>query len=148
MPEANQIPKTREDVKVNASDLIAIPEGTITQQGLELNIDVAIQYIESWLNGNGCVPIYNLMEDAATAEISRAQVWQWIRHGAIMESGITITQELVENLIPKQLAKIKELVGEGRYQKGQYEKASELFQQLVFATEFEEFLTLPAYRAI
>ena len=148
MPKANQIFKKREDVSVSAEDLIAIPEGTVTEKGLAMNIDVAIQYIESWLGGNGCVPIYNLMEDAATAEISRAQVWQWIKHEAKLDDGTSITRELVEGLIPQQLEKIKGLVGEGRYNSGKYEEATELFRNLVFSEGFEEFLTLPAYDKI
>lgn len=148
MPKVNQIFKKRDDVKVTAEDLIAIPEGTITQAGLEMNIDVAIQYIESWIGGNGCVPIYNLMEDAATAEISRAQVWQWVRHSAKLEDGTAISKEVVEGLIPKQLMKIKELVGEERYSKGKYEDAADLFRDLVFNDSFEEFLTLPAYEKL
>ena len=145
MPTANQIFKKREDVEVTAADLIAPCEGTITKDGLELNIDVAIQYLEAWLGGNGCVPIYNLMEDAATAEISRAQVWQWVKHEAKLESGEVITPELVKALVPEQLAKIKELVGEERFENGNYQKASEIFIDLALEEEFIEFLTLPAY---
>jgi len=148
MPNANQIGKKREDVNVDAEGLIAPCEGTITKAGLEINIDVAIQYLEAWLGGNGCVPIYNLMEDAATAEISRAQVWQWLQHSAKLESGETITKEMVEGLIPEQLEKIKNLVGSERFEAGHYQKAADIFRQLVFQEEFEEFLTLPAYNEI
>ncbi len=148
MPNANQIGKKREDVNVSAEDLVVPCEGSITKEGLELNIDVAIQYLESWLGGNGCVPIYNLMEDAATAEISRAQVWQWLKHKSKLDSGETITKELVEPLIPEQLEKIKKLVGDSRFNAGHYQKATEIFRELVFREDFVEFLTLPAYQEI
>src|SRR6202035_4255826 len=95
MPSANQIDVARAKANVKAEDLLAVPEGEITQGGLELNVDVGIQYLESWLGGNGCVPIYNLMEDAATAEISRTQVWQWVRHGARLNDGRVVDGALV-----------------------------------------------------
>ena len=149
MPAANQINKLREDVSVSAEDLIEPFKGEITEEGLKINIDVAIQYIESWLKGNGCVPIYNLMEDAATAEISRAQIWQWIRNdGAILEDGRPITADLYRSLIPGQLAHIRNLVGEEKYESGKYELAAEIFDELVTNDNFEEFLTLPAYKYI
>ncbi|MFT6963747.1 MAG: malate synthase [Flammeovirgaceae bacterium] len=148
MPHANQIGKKREDVNVSAEGLLVPCKGSITKAGLELNIDVAIQYLESWLGGNGCVPIYNLMEDAATAEISRAQVWQWLKHESKLDSGETITKELVEALIPEQLKKIGKLVGTERYANGYYKKATEIFRELVFRDDFVEFLTLPAYQEI
>ncbi|MBL4735625.1 MAG: malate synthase A [Flavobacteriales bacterium] len=147
MPLANQIHKKREDVEVTAEDLIKMPEGTITEEGLKLNIDVAIQYLESWLRGNGCVPIYNLMEDAATAEISRSQIWQWLNNRkAVLSDGRPITMELYKSLLPQQLNKIKELVGETRYNSGKYELAARIFDELVTSETFEEFLTLPAYQ--
>lgn len=145
MPEANQIAKKRDDVQVSAQDLIAVPEGSITLAGLETNIDVAVQYIEAWLRGNGCVPLYNLMEDAATAEISRAQVWQWVKHSAKLSTGETITAKMVKDMIPQQLEKIQTLIGEENFSKGKFTEAAKLFEQLVLSEEFEEFLTLPAY---
>jgi malate synthase len=149
MPTPNQIHVKREEVQVTAKDLLAIPKGTITRKGLETNIDVAIQYLESWLRGNGCVPIYNLMEDAATAEISRAQVWQWIKHpNARMEDGSPITYGVVTSMIPGILEKIKALVGSETFEKGKYQEAVEIFKQLVSSEQFEEFLTLPAYNLI
>ena len=124
-----------------------MPEGTITEEGLKLNIDVAIQYLESWLRGNGCVPIYNLMEDAATAEISRSQIWQWLNNRkAVLSDGRPITMELYKALLPEQLNKIRELVGETRYNSGKYELAARIFDELVTSETFEEFLTLPAYK--
>ena len=145
MASPNQISVTRDEVSVKASDLLAVPEGEITQQGLELNIDVGIQYLESWLRGNGCVPIYNLMEDAATAEISRTQVWQWIRHGARLADGRPIDGGLVSKTIAQQLDKIRGLIGTARFDAGSFELASKLFEKVSVSDDFPEFLTLPAY---
>jgi len=147
MPAANQIHVKREDVNVTASDLISAFNGDITEEGLKTNIDVAIQYIESWLNGNGCVPIYNLMEDAATAEISRAQIWQWLQNpGTKLTDGRDLNMDLYRSMLPIQLDKIKSQVGEERYNNGKYELASEIFDELVTSEKFEEFLTIPAYK--
>ncbi len=103
MTTPNQIHVKREDVHVTAADLLAVPTGDITEDGLKMNIDVGIQYLESWLMGNGCVPLYNLMEDAATAEISRTQVWQWMHHGAKLNDGRPIDKERVRRVIAGQL---------------------------------------------
>jgi malate synthase len=147
MPTPNQIDKKREDVQVTAADLLAVPEGVITEEGLRINISVGIQYIEAWLGGSGAVPIFNLMEDAATAEISRAQVWQWIRHPkGILDDGRKVTVQLFEQLLDEELLKIKEMVGEDRYYSGKYQLASELFSKLILNDEFESFLTLPGYK--
>ncbi len=149
MPSPNQIGNKREDVQISAEDLLAIPEGTITEDGLKVNIDVAIQYLASWLGGNGCVPIYNLMEDAATAEISRAQVWQWIHHNGVkLEDGREVTEEFYKSLVPGQLKKIEEMVGTENYQNGHYKEAVELFNNLALQPDFEEFLTLGAYNQL
>lgn len=149
MPNANQIERKREDVRVTAADLVQAPEGTITEAGLRLNIDVAIRYLEAWLGGNGCVPIYNLMEDAATAEISRAQVWQWLHtSGTTLEDGHPITLELYRTLITDQVALMRKAVGEERFTQGHYEQAARLFDRLVTSKEFTEFLTLPAYEQL
>jgi len=146
MPQPNQIEKKREDVNPTAQDLIAVPEGTITREGLKTNIDVAIQYLEAWLNGSGSVPIYNLMEDAATAEISRAQVWQWIHNpNAKLEDGTPITYELYQEMVPEVMAHIRNLVGAKRFENRKYQEALEIFESLVATENFEEFLTLPAY---
>src|SRR5205814_10385316 len=107
MKEANQIGRRREDVHVTAKDLLAVIEGPITEEGLRWNIDVGLQYLESWLRGSGCVPIYNLMEDAATAEICRAQVWQWLRHGAKLGDGRPVTRDLVRSVIAEQKVQLK-----------------------------------------
>lgn len=148
MPEKNQIANKRLDVSVTAQDLLAVPQGTITEQGLRLNINVGILYIESWLRGNGAAAIYNLMEDAATAEISRTQVWQWLHHQAKLEDGRTITPALYRTLLLDELEQIKNYVGIERFQNGQFQAAFELFDHLVTSTTFEEFLTLPAYELL
>lgn len=147
MPQPNQINRASEDLEVTAADLLRVPDGTITEHGLRLNIDVGIQYLESWLGGNGCVPIYNLMEDAATAEISRTQVWQWIHHPTgVLDDGREITAELVRTLIPDELAHIRSMVGSDRYTGGHYELASHLFEKLATDDGLAEFLTLAAYQ--
>lgn len=149
MPTPNQIFNKREDVHVTADDLVEVPEGKITEEGLRTNINVGIQYIASWLQGRGAAPINNLMEDAATAEISRAQVWQWIRHPkGIFKDGRKITLEMVETIMQEELKNIKERVGEEQFNNGSYEKAAELFHRLVKTDRFEEFLTIPAYKEI
>ena len=148
MKESNQIARKRQDVNVSAADLLQVPDGTITEKGLRHNISVGIQYIESWLGGTGCVPLYNLMEDAATAEICRAQVWQWLKHGASISDGPKIDTDLVDRLLGEQLEQIKVEVGEERYAKGHYDDASELFEQLIKQEQFNEFLTLPAYERV
>ena len=149
MPGPNQIENKRLDVRVSAADLVRAPQGTITEDGLKLNIDVAVQYLASWLGGNGCVPIYNLMEDAATAEISRAQVWQWLHTpGTTLADGRPVTTELYRALVPGQLDKIRAQVGEQAYENGHFLAAARLFDRLVMSEEFVEFLTVPAYEQL
>ena len=148
MPQANQIARKRQDVYVTAADLLAVPEGTITEAGLRQNLNVGIGYIEAWLRGTGCVPLYNLMEDAATAEISRAQVWQWIRHRAALEDGRIVDARLCGDLLDEELAKLREAVGAEAYRHGRYEDAARLFRDLIEAPRFPEFLTMPAYDMI
>jgi malate synthase len=147
MPGPNQIDRQREDVQVTAADLLEAPKGPITEAGLRTNVSVGIQYLEAWLRGTGCVPINNLMEDAATAEISRAQVWQWIRHPrGVLEDGRKVTVELFQQILADELDRIRARAGEDRYAAGRYQQASDLFARLTAADEFEEFLTLPGYR--
>jgi len=144
----HQKERLREDVHVTPEQLrdFRVPGGTITEAGLRLNINVGILYLESWLRGNGAAAIYNLMEDAATAEISRAQVWQWIHSpNGVLADGRKVTLDLYRQILPQELEKIKALVGEEAYQKGRYQEAVELFDKLVTADRFIEFLTLPAY---
>jgi malate synthase len=148
MPGPNQVGKAREDVAVTARDLLSVPEGRITEQGVRHNITVGLLYLEAWLNGLGCVPIFNLMEDAATAEISRSQLWQWIRHGVQLDDGRTLTPELYRAIVGEELERIRNLVGDERYRGGKFGVAVSLFDRLITGSEFTEFLTLPAYQAL
>ncbi|MDQ6630817.1 MAG: malate synthase A, partial [Verrucomicrobiota bacterium] len=148
MPQPNQISKQRDDVNVTAADLLKIPEGTITEEGLRGNIRVGIQYLEAWLGGNGCVPLYNLMEDAATAEISRSQVWQWLKYGAALSDGRKITPQFYDEILPQELARIENEIGSERFQKGHFSEATKLFSEMSKSDSFAEFLTLPAYELI
>jgi malate synthase len=144
----NQIEKQRDDVAVSAADLLNFrPETPITETGLRMNINVGIHYLGSWLAGNGCVPIHNLMEDAATAEISRSQVWQWIRSAkGRLEDGRKVTADLVRSLIPEELAKVKAVVGAEAG--STYDRAAQIFEQMSTQESFAEFLTLPLYEEI
>ena len=144
MPEKNQIDK-KFDYKIKESELLEVPAGTITESGVRKNINVGILYIESWLMGVGAAALYNLMEDAATAEISRTQIWQWLKHEVELEDEVILTRELVLQWEKDELIKIKKYVGEERYNKGKFNLAKELFNELIFCEKFEEFLTLKAY---
>ena len=144
MPEPNQIDK-KFDYKIKESELLEVPHGTITESGVRKNINVGILYIESWLMGTGAAALYHLMEDAATAEISRSQVWKWLKNEAVLEDERTLTRELVLQWEKEELIKIKKYVGEERYAKGKFNLAKELFNELIFCGNFEEFLTLKAY---
>ncbi len=147
MREPNQIWYKREDVDVSAKQLLAVPEGTITEAGVRTNISVSLQYIEAWLRGSGAVPINNLMEDAATAEISRAQVWQWMRHRhGVLQDGRKVTEGLVKQWLSEELQAIKQAIGQERYDNSKYPTAGDLFLQLVTTENFEDFLTVPGYR--
>ncbi len=149
MDGPNQLGRLRKDVSVNAAELIAVPEGTITETGLRNNVSVGLQYLEAWLGGLGCVPLYNLMEDAATAEISRAQIWQWIRHpGGVLEDGRNITRELFREVLAQELVEIRKEVGEQRYGTGNYPLAASIMDDLCTGEEFVDFLTLVAYQHI
>ena len=149
MPTPNQIGRKREDVKVTADDLLEVPKGTITEQGLRMNCSVGVQYIASWLRGNGAAPINNLMEDAATAEISRSQVWQWIRHPqGKLSDGPDITEKLVTKVLQEELELIKQTVGDTAFTTDKYEAAAELFSALIVQDDFVEFLTLPGYEKL
>jgi malate synthase len=149
MPTPNQLHRKLEDVQITARDLLAIPDGTITETGLRNNVDVSIQYMAAWLGGNGCVPIHNLMEDAATAEISRAQIWQWIHHPTgVLDDGRKVTVELYRQITREELARLRAQLGEGAFAAGNYERAAKILDEITTADTFETFLTLPAYRAI
>ncbi len=138
MKTPNQIGK-RPGASITAQDLLTVPEGSITEDGLRWNIDVGIQYLGAWLRGNGCVPIYNLMEDAATAEICRSQVWQWVRHGARMSDGQEVTADFVRKTIREQAAKLRDQGG------ADINRAAQIYEDMMTSAEFPEFLTLVAY---
>jgi len=142
----NQIERQRDDVNVTAEQLVEVPRGRITEEGLRTNIRVGIQYLEAWLGGVGCVPLYNLMEDAATAEISRTQVWQWLHNPrGVLEDGRKVTLPLVRQLVAEELNRIRAERGEERFQNGFFPEATHLFEELVTSDTLEEFLTLKAY---
>jgi len=143
----NQLDRQRPEVNVSASQLldIRVPGGTITEQGLRGNVSVGIQYIASWLRGTGAAAINNLMEDAATAEIARSQVWQWVHHGASVTGGPAIAAELVRRIEREELEKLKAAVGDAFYASGRYEDAARLFEHVALSRDFVEFLTLPGY---
>jgi malate synthase len=146
MPQANQIDKQLPELVVNQEDLLRVPEGTITEAGLRQNVAVGLGYVEAWLRGIGCVPLFNLMEDAATAEISRAQLWQWVHHHARLDDGREVTGALVDQLITEKLEQEKAKVDAARYRA--FEQAAELMRQLLQADKFIDFLTLPAYAKV
>jgi malate synthase len=147
MPAPNQVHRKRDDVQVTAKELLDFqPETPITEAGLRNNISIGIQYIGAWLAGNGCVPVYNLMEDAATAEIARSQIWQWIRSPkGTLEDGRKVTGELIRKLLPGELAQVKVLLGDAGCSAGRYEDAAGLFEQITLSDDYVEFLTLPGY---
>jgi len=149
MPQPNQYGRQRPDVRVTARELLDFqPEKPVTEAGLRNNISVGIQYLGAWLAGNGCVPVFNLMEDAATAEISRSQIWQWIRSPkGVLDDGRKVTAELFKRLLAEELPKVRAYLGESAYQAGKYEEGARLFEKLT-AGEYVEFLTLPAYALI
>jgi malate synthase len=149
MPSPNQYGKQRPDVSVTAQDLLAFePEQPITEAGLRNNISVGVQYIGAWLAGNGCVPVFNLMEDAATAEISRSQIWQWIRSAkGVLSDGRKVTAALFRQLLAEEMPKIKVYLGDDAWAAGNYTDAAQLFDQMCTG-DYVEFLTLPAYEWI
>ena len=147
MKTPNQIDRKRDDIVVSEADLLQMPEGTITEAGLRNNITVSLQYLESWLRGNGCVPINNLMEDAATVEISRAQIWQWIRHPqGILADGRKVTVDLFRQLMSEELDRIEETLGEPAYANRKFSAAAQILDEIISSETFIEFLTLPAYK--
>jgi len=149
MPEANQISRKRASGErknriVKAQDLIEVPTGDITDEGLRWNIDVGLQYLQSWLKGSGCVPIYNLMEDAATAEICRAQVWQWVRHAARLKDARLVTEDMVKEIIHQRTAELEEASGNDE----QLRQAAKILEALTTSQDFAEFLTLASYELL
>lgn len=148
MPKPNQINEEPKGYEVSQADLLKVHGGNITEAGLRENVNVGILYIENWLRGNGAAAIYHKMEDAATAEISRAQVWQWLRHSAKTNQGKPVSREWVEAIIPEELEAIKGYVGDEAFINGRFPEAVEIFRKLVFSETFLDFLTLEAYRRI
>jgi len=150
MPAANQLDMKREDVRTTAADLLRFePQGPITEAGLHFNIEVAIAYLGAWLAGTGCVPIHHLMEDAATAEISRSQVWQWIHSPqGVLDDGRKVTLDMVRAMIPPALAIIDKGVGENRFIAGDYGQGAAVFEQLIAREPIVEFLTNYCYEVM
>jgi malate synthase len=147
MPQPNQVPRMRLHVNVLRDDLLKVHEGSKTEAGFRRNIRVGVQYIEAWLRGRGAVPIYNLMEDAATAEISRAQIWQWIKAGAEL-GGVKATPAFFERALQEEMQIVMREVGTADYTRGRFPEAIKLFRHLSLAKEFMPFLTIPAYELI
>lgn len=145
MPRPNQLDKLREDVQVGTKDLLEVHEGTRSEEGFRENIRVGVQYLEAWLRGRGAVPIYNMMEDAATAEISRAQIWQFVNYGVEVDGGTKVTADLFKRCLTEEMERVKSEVGAENYTKGRFPEAIELFSKLSLAPQFEDFLTVPAY---
>ena len=146
MPAANQVHRLREDAAITTADLLKCPGGTITEDGLRSNISVGVQYMANWLSGIGCVPLYNLMEDAATAEISRTQVWQWLHHPrGVLEDGRQVDPDLVKSVMQAEMNKIHAAIGDDAFDRGRYRLAASLFEDIIVSEELDDFLTLRAY---
>lgn len=149
MPKTNQVDRQRDDYDITEKELLAVPKGNITEKGLRLNITVSIQYMEAWLRGQGAVPIFHLMEDVATAEISRAQIWQWIHHPAgKLKNGEKITENLVKQLIEEEMTVLEKSLGKTRMEQGKFTESKALLLEMVEKQDFEEFMTIPAYEII
>ena len=148
MPGPNQLGVLREDVQASRAALLEVHDGVRTEAGLRENIRVGVQYIEAWLRGRGAVPLYNLMEDAATAEISRAQIWQWLYQKAALDDGRVVTPDLFNAVYAEELDKMRQRVGARAFEGGRFPEAIKLFAEMSLSPTFEEFLTLPAYRMI
>jgi malate synthase len=148
MPSKNQLHVKREDVTAGQADLLQVHEGSRTEAGFRENIRVGVQYVEAWLKGRGAVPLYNLMEDAATAEISRSQIWQWIHYGARLDNGVRVDADFFEKCLGEEMARVRDEIGEKAYDRGRFAEAIDLFGGLSTAAQFEPFLTVPAYELI
>ena len=145
----NQLDVSREsDEEISAQQLLQPCEGERTEAGMRANIRVAVQYIEAWISGNGCVPIYGLMEDAATAEISRTSIWQWIRHGKSLSNGEKVTKALFEEMLDEELQVIQQELGDQKFQHGRFREAADLMRRITTQDELIEFLTVPGYQLI
>jgi malate synthase len=143
----NQIERQRDDVVASAAALLDtdVSGGSITEAGVRQNVDVGIQYLAAWLGGNGAAAIYNLMEDAATAEISRSQIWQWVHLGASTDSGVKVDRDLIDNIADEELQRIRAEIGDSAFAAGHFEAARDLFEEVALSEDFPDFLTLPAY---
>tara|TARA_B100000929_G_scaffold47567_1_gene34178 strand:- start:4093 stop:5709 length:1617 start_codon:yes stop_codon:yes gene_type:complete len=148
IPGNNQLDMSLDNISITQEDLLKVHEGERTEEGIRECVRVGVQYIASWLGGRGAVPLYNLMEDAATAEISRAQIWQWLKHSTNLDDGRTVDEILFKEILADETKKLKELLGEDYWNNGNYEKAVEIFEKMSISPECEEFLTLPAYEEI
>jgi len=148
MKTPNQISRKLSEAQITSADLVTVPDGDITEAGLRWNIDVGLQYLAAWLKGNGCVPIYNLMEDAATCEICRTQVWQWVKHGAKLSDGRTVTPQLVRQATSEELEKLRHQLGAEQFDSSGFQRASQIFESMMTSADFPEFLTLVAYHHI
>jgi malate synthase len=148
MPTPNQIHRTQEDVRVTSRDLLQVPKGPVTEAGVRLNVNVALRYLESWLRGTGCVPINHLMEDAATVEISRTQLWQWIHHQALTEDSCVVTADRVRRILEEERDVILSNPGEAEAREESLRRAGAILEGIVTSAEFVEFLTLVAYQAL
>ncbi|HEX2802046.1 MAG TPA: malate synthase A, partial [Phenylobacterium sp.] len=148
MPQPNQLDRLREDVTITREDLLRVHEGQRTDEGLREDIRIGVQYIEAWLRGRGAVPLYNLMEDAATSEISRAQIWQWIRHKATLADGRVVTPDLFRQVLDEEMAALRRTLPPSAFSAGKFAEAVAIFSEMSLADSFEEFLTLPAYRVL
>jgi malate synthase len=148
MTSSDQHHILRDDVVVTADDLLGIPTGPRTEDGLRLNVRVGIRYLAAWLTGAGAVPLYNLMEDVATAEISRAQLWQWLRHGARLDDGRVVCPRLVAAMIDDEAAAIRRDVGETAFHGGRFDEACEIFSSLTLDYQLADFLTIAAYERL
>ena len=145
MPTKNQLHIKRNELNITEEQLVALPKGTITENGIRKNINVGILYLESWLNGVGAAALYNLMEDAATAEISRTQIWQWLQKEAVLDNGTVFTMKMYVDVQKEELEKIKKMLGQERFASGKFDLAVRLFDELVLSDTYQEFLTLEAY---
>jgi len=148
MPRENQITRQRDDVSINQNDMLSVHNGERTEAGLRENIRVGVQYIEAWLKGRGAVPLYNLMEDAATAEISRVQTWQWLHHNVKLADGRRVTAELFQQILADEMNKVRDAIGATHYDSGRFPEAIKLFSDMSLASDCAEFLTLPAYELL
>ena len=144
----NQLDRLRREIKVTREEMLAVPTGTITEAGVRMNLEVGVRYVEAWIGGLGCVPIHHLMEDAATSEISRCQLWQWLRFGATLDDGRAVTADLLDSWMSEEMTKTRDEIGAQRFDNGRFREAIELFLGMVKAEELPEFLTLPAYELL